>query len=43
MKHDQISLVIVDDHPKARNNISSLLSEAEDIVIVGKLQTVHKL
>jgi len=36
MKHDQISLVVVDDHPKARNNISTLLKAAEDVVIVGE-------
>lgn len=38
MKHDQISLVIVDDHPKARKNISTLLKAAEDIVIVGEAE-----
>jgi len=36
MKHDQISLVVVDDHPKARKNIGALLKRADDIVIVGE-------
>jgi len=36
MKHGQISLVVVDDHPKARNAINALLKAEKDIVIVGE-------
>ena len=36
MIKEQISLIVVDDHPRARNNISNLLKKAKDIVIVGE-------
>jgi len=38
MKHDQISLVVVDDHPRARKTISNLLKAEEDIIIVGEAE-----
>jgi len=38
MKRDQISVVVVDDHPKTRKNIKALLKTADDIVIVGEAE-----